>query len=144
MTKRNTQRDDVVEVVLISGIGKLTIMMSNIYGKGAKCKATKLHAQLVRSRGSCENCESIQNLQCAHIISRKYSWTRTALDNAYGLCACCHRYFTANPIEFAQFTIAKMGEEKYQELFHRRNSIEKFDWDAEVTRLTLIAAERGI
>lgn len=118
--------------------------MSNIYGKGAKGKATKLHAQLVRSRGSCENCESIQNLQCAHIISRKYSWTRTALDNAYCLCASCHRYFTANPIEFAQFTIAKIGEEKYQELFHRRNSIEKFDWDAEVTRLTLIAAERGI
>ena len=30
--------------------------MSNIYGKGAKGRATKLHAQIVRSKGSCEKC----------------------------------------------------------------------------------------
>lgn len=123
---------------------RIIIQMSNIYGKGAKGKATKLHAQLVRSIGVCENCGSTETLQCAHIISRKYSWTRTALDNAFCLCAGCHHYFTANPLEFARFTIEQIGEEQYQNLLERRNSIEKFDWDAELDRLTTLANERTI
>ena len=118
--------------------------MSNIYGKGPKGKATKLHAGIVRSRSSCESCDSTDHLQCAHIISRKYSWTRTALDNAFCLCARCHRHFTDNPVEFGQFTIERIGEPNYQSLLDRRNSIDKFDWDEEVERLLVIAKERGI
>jgi len=118
--------------------------MSNIYGKGAKGKATKLHALIVRSRGRCEGCGSRHVLQCAHIISRKYSWTRTNLDNAFCLCASCHRYYTDNPVEFGTFTIDKIGEEKYDELRQRRLSIDKFDWDEEANRLNVIAKEKGL
>jgi hypothetical protein len=39
-------------------------------------------AELVRARGSCERCGTTENLQCAHIISRRYSQTRCRLDNA--------------------------------------------------------------
>lgn len=118
--------------------------MSNIYGKGPKGKATKLHAAIIRSRGDCESCGFTNNLQCAHIISRKYSWTRTALDNAFCLCASCHRHFTDNPVDFGRFTISKIGEEVYQSLLDRRNSIAKFNWDDEVERLIVIATEQGI
>ena len=118
--------------------------MSNIYGKGPKGKATKLHAAIVRSRADCESCGSSHHLQCAHIISRKYSWTRTALDNAFCLCGRCHRHFTDNPIEFGPFTLGKIGEANYQSLLDRRNSIAKFDWDEEVIRLLAIAKEQGI
>jgi hypothetical protein len=118
--------------------------MSNIYGKGAKGKATKLHALIVRSRGRCEKCGSGHVLQCAHIISRKYSWTRTDLDNAFCLCASCHRFFTDNPVEFGIFTIDKIGDDMFDELILKRNSIDKFDWEEEAKRLNAIAKEEGL
>ena len=30
--------------------------MGNMYGSGAKGRATKLHAELIREKGECENC----------------------------------------------------------------------------------------
>jgi len=118
--------------------------MSNIYGKGAKGKATKLHALIIRSHGRCERCGSGHVLQCAHIISRKYSWTRTDLENAFCLCASCHRFFTDNPVEFGIFTIDKIGDDKFDELIQKRNSIDKFDWEEEAERLNTIAKEEGL
>ena len=118
--------------------------MGNIYGKGAKGKATKLHALIVRSRGRCEKCGSRHVLQCAHIISRKYSWTRTDLDNAFCLCASCHRFFTDNPVEFGIFTIDTIGDDRFDELIKKRNSIDKFDWDEEADRLNVIAKEKNL
>ena len=83
-------------------------------------------------------------LQCAHIISRKYSWTRTDLDNAFCLCASCHRFFTDNPVEFGIFTIDKIGDDKFDELIEKRNCIDKFDWEEEADRLKVIAKEEGL
>ena len=123
---------------------QIRVRMSNIYGTGPKGKATKLHAQIIRDHGFCERCGSSNNLQCAHIISRKYSWTRTSLDNAFCLCASCHRHYTDNPVEFGVFTIDMIGETKYQELVDLRETIMKFDWDAEAKRLYAVAKERGI
>ncbi len=118
--------------------------MANIYGKGAKGKATKLHALITRSKGECEKCGSTHALQCAHIISRKYGRTRTHLENAFCLCASCHMRFTDNPVEFGEFTIEMIGEDKYYELVHERNSIVKMDWEEEAARLHGIAKERGL
>ena len=132
-----------------AGNGSLTglvtaLGMTDIYGKGPKGKATRLHAQIIRDRGACECCGSTNHLQCAHIISRKYSWTRTSLDNAFCLCASCHRHFTDNPVEFGQFTVQKIGEEGYAGLIEKRNSIDKFDWDKEADRLYDVAKQRGL
>ena len=118
--------------------------MSNIYGKGDKGKATRLHALIVRDHGSCERCDSTHALQCAHIISRKYSNTRTSLNNAFCLCASCHMYFTDNPVDFGTFTIEKIGEEEYRVLLEQRQLTSKVDWKEEAKRLNGIARERGL
>ena len=118
--------------------------MPNIYGKGDKGKATRLHALIVRDAGRCLKCDTDYTLQCAHIISRKYSRTRTDLDNAFCLCASCHMYFTDNPVEFGQFTIDQIGESNYDLLLEKRRSIVKMDWAVEAARLAEIAKERGL
>lgn len=64
--------------------------MSNIYGKGLRGKATKLHSLVVRSRGRCERCGSTSTLQAAHIVPRRYAATRCDPAAAWCLCAACH------------------------------------------------------
>lgn len=64
--------------------------MSGLYGKGLKGKATRLHSLVVRARGACERCGSTVNLQCAHIVPRRYSVTRCDPNAAWCLCAGCH------------------------------------------------------
>ena len=118
--------------------------MPNIYGKGDKGKATRLHALIIRDHGSCMKCHTTHALQCAHIISRKYSHTRTDLDNAFCLCASCHMYFTDNPVEFGQFTIEQIGDPAYDLLLTKRRDTSKVDWEEEANRLADIAKERGL
>lgn len=117
--------------------------MSDIYGKGDKGKATKLHSKMVRSLGYCEYCgeRDYALLQCAHIVSRKYSATRTDLSNAFCLCARCHRRFTDWPVEFARFVVDRIGTEKYDELTRKAQEVTKMDWSAEYERLKTLAKE---
>lgn len=106
----------------------------------AKDKATKLHSILVRARGACENCGSITNLQCAHIVSRRYSATRTRLDNAFCLCAKCHMHFTEWPLEFHAFVVQKIGAVHYERLrYEALVGRTKVDWPLELERLQALA-----
>lgn len=113
--------------------------MSNIYGKGAKAKATKLHSLVVRARGACERCGSTSSLQAAHIVSRRYSATRTDERNAWCLCASCHFFLTHNPFEHVVFAHRTIGEVVYAELREKALSNlrpwKPADWQAEVDRL---------
>ena len=109
--------------------------MSVSYGTGDRGRATRLHAELVRRRGRCERCGKTTNLQCAHIVSRRYANTRTDLDNAFCLCAGCHRYFTEWPVEFHQFVESTIGIEKYAELRTRALSRDKVDWSERIREL---------
>ncbi len=109
--------------------------------KAAKAKATKLHAQLVRARGQCQSCGKTSDLQCAHIISRRYSATRTLLENAFCLCAGCHMRFTEWPLEFAEFVDVKIGPDAYEGLRSLALSHVKVDWFGEVERLTRLLKE---
>ena len=118
--------------------------MADIYGKGPKGRATRLHALITRDFGKCMKCNRQHALQCAHIISRKYSQTRTDLNNAFCLCASCHMYFTDNPVEFGQFTIDQIGEENYYALYRKRECTDKMDWEEEAKRLKDIAKEMGL
>ena len=119
-------------------------VMADIYGKGAKGRATRLHALITRDFGKCMNCGTTNALQCAHIISRKYSHTRTDLNNAFCLCASCHMTFTDNPVEFGKFTIDQIGEDNYYALYRKRERIDKMDWETEAKRLREIAKEMGL
>ena len=127
--------------------------------KGAKKKADTLFSLIVRAHGSCENpdchavcaCEDRPRrhdatcpLQCAHIISRRFSATRTDLRNAICLCARCHHYWTDHPYEWAELVDDVQGAGVYDDLRRDAEQITKIDWPAEVERLTAIATERGV
>jgi len=109
--------------------------------KGAKAKCDRLFSLIVRARGACENCGESRyaQLQTAHIISRRYSHTRCDLDNAYCLCAACHRAFTDHPVDFGAFV--KFKNTNYGVLIIRSQDQAKKDWDDELVRLTAIWAD---
>jgi hypothetical protein len=113
--------------------------MADIYGKGPKGKATKLHSLIIRSLGMCERCGTHENLQCAHIVGRSYSATRTDLRNAFCLCAGCHLHFTYHPVEFAKYIKSRELEELYEDLWSFAQEQRKFSkpfWEDRVEFLT--------
>ena len=118
----------------------------SIYGKGAKGKATKLHSKLVRSRGRCERCgeSDYAKLECAHIISRTYSATRTDLDNAWALCHACHFRLSKWPREHSHFITETIGSEKYELLRAKAETVTKMNWEDEYARLKQIAKDLDI
>ncbi len=75
------------------------------------------------------------NLQCAHIVSRRYNATRTDLWNAFCLCAGCHMHFTEWPLEFSDFVIREIGEDAYEALKTKATAGGKVDWAEEAERL---------
>ncbi len=117
--------------------------MAVSYGKGPRGKATKLHSQLVRLRGHCENCWSVANLQAAHIVPRTWVWTRTDESNAFCLCAKCHARFTDFPDEWMGFIERTIGLAEYLRLKDKALAgvRVKFDWDTEVLRLQALLKE---
>lgn len=119
--------------------------MSGIYGSGPKGKATKLHAEVVRSIGFCQCCGSGERLQCAHIVTRNRNATRTDLANAFCLCAGCHLVFTHNPFKWVDFVVSKIGRDAYDAL-ERKSLDPSFKakdafWLAEVERLQALLKE---
>lgn len=117
-----------------------------IYGKGDKGKADKLFSKIIRSRKECQRCgeRDYAKLQCAHIITRKYSATRTDERNAWALCARCHRRFTDWPREHSRFITETIGSEVYDELRAKAETVTKVDWSEEYVRLKARAKELGL
>ncbi len=109
--------------------------------KGAKGKCDVLFSKIIRRPGVCLHCGSTANLQCAHIISRLYSATRTDTRNAWCLCATCHYRFTGWPREHSHFITETIGSEVYDELKAKAETVTKMDWDAELVRLKEIYAQ---
>lgn len=115
--------------------------VANHWGRGDKGVCTQLHSKIVRARGRCLKCgeQDPTKLQCAHIISRRYSHTRTDEDNAFCLCAKCHFYFTVSPVEFAKFVFEQIGEDAYEALLRKSQLTTKMDWTQEKERLRQVA-----
>jgi len=112
--------------------------------KGDKGKCDVLYSLIVRSRGACERCGTTQTLQTAHIISRKYSATRTDERNSFCLCAKDHFYFTNWPVEFTEFIVQTIGQETYDELKRKSQVVTKMNWGEEYDRLKSVANEKNI
>src|SRR5690606_32070586 len=111
--------------------------------------ATRLHSLIVRSRGRCENCRDAwrptrSKLQCAPIVSRRYSRTRTDRDHPLCWCARCHLGCTAWPVEYAAFLVRKLGQEAYDALRAKAQGLGKVDWYEELDRLRAIAERLGV
>jgi hypothetical protein len=103
----------------------------NVTQRSAKNACDRLFSQIVRSLGFCENCGKSHNevqLQCAHWISRRYSNTRCDPENAFCLCARCHRWFTDHPTEFGRWATNMRGEATYQRLLEASREPAKVDW----------------
>ena len=70
-------------------------------------EADKLFSQQVRARGICQAAgfrfECSMQLQCAHIISRRYKAVRWVEENALSLCGAHHIWFTHHPLEWEDF-----------------------------------------
>lgn len=116
-------------------------MKSTTYGKGKRGKATRLHSLVVRSRGACERCGRTDNLQCAHIIGRRYSATRTDETNAWCLCAGCHMRLTEHPDEHVHFVAQTIGMDAFHRLKERALAGVKANdafWQGEIDRLTAL------
>lgn len=111
-----------------------------------KRKATSLHSQYVRARdGRCVRCGSTTGqLQCAHIISRRYAATRTDEGNAYCLCAGCHRRLTEHPHEHVAFFSELLGSwDEYRKLIDKaymgKDTVMRSPfWENEIRRLTAL------
>jgi hypothetical protein len=121
------------------------VKRGNIYGKGLKAKATKLHSQVVRSRGVCARCgeRDPAKLQCAHIIPRRYSATRCDPEAAWALCKGCHMRLTEHPDEHMALVEATIGLDRFWELKRTAEAGVKANdayWQAWIDRLTEVAA----
>ena len=67
-----------------------------------KRKCDTLFSKIVRSAGVCDWCgksSSQVQLQCSHVISRKYLKLRWDENNACPLCASCHMKWHSHPIQ---------------------------------------------
>lgn len=114
--------------------------------KGAKGKCDILFSKIIRSKGFCENCgrsNGVQ-LQCAHIISRRYSGTRCELMNAWCLCAGCHRRFTDWPREHSKFITETIGSDQYERLREKAEETNKVDWEEVLVFLKGVAKDMGV
>lgn len=114
-----------------------------------KRKATALHSQFVRARdGKCVRCGAMTGqLQCAHIISRRYAATRTDEQNAVCLCAVCHRRLTEHPHEHVAFFTMWLGSwDAYQALIDKADAgkdtvMRSAFWQDEIDRLSKALAD---
>ena len=72
-----------------------------------------LFSQIIRARDKkCLRCSKTENLQCAHIFSRKNYATRWFPQNAITLCYACHIFWGhKNPVDFTRFVENILGKE---------------------------------
>jgi 5-methylcytosine-specific restriction endonuclease McrA len=115
--------------------------VSNLYGKGLRGKATRLHSLVVRARGRCERCGSTQSLQAAHIIPRRYAATRVDPVNAWCLCAACHLRTTEWASEHMALVEQTIGLAAYEELRLRAEAGVKANdpyWQTWIDALTVM------
>jgi len=91
-----------------------------------RCLTTKI--DIVKDNG--EIYPDYKQLQCSHFIGRARRAVRHDEDNAVGLCAGCHMFFTAHPLEHVQWFMEYLGEEKVDLLLARNRIREKPDVEA--------------
>lgn len=108
--------------------------------KGAKAKADTLFSTIIRSLGYCEakghSARACSNqLQTAHIVTRKRSATRTDTRNAFCLCFAHHRFYTDYPREFSHFISETWAQLYYDEVYAKSVRPTKVNWDEEAQRL---------
>ena len=109
-----------------------------------KRQADRLFSLIIRSRAHCERCGTTNNLQCAHVFSRRYLGTRWNEENAYSLCAADHVFYTHRPIEWEDWCIKRMGLMEWEILRGAALIVTKPDYPMLVESLRQRAHQLGI
>ena len=104
--------------------------------KNARARADRYYSLVVRSIGRCERCNrhlDPSELQCAHIIRRRYSRTRTMQGNAWALCGLCHLLVDTRTTEFVALVDRTIGRPRLEELerLAHDDSLALPDWEDE-------------
>lgn len=106
--------------------------------KFKKADLDKAFSLFVRTRDQhCQVCGTDRNLQCAHIVSRRYMGVRWDPANAVALCRGCHLKYTVRPLEWEAWVIAQGGEEFYRKLKFRALAVTKVDYQIVAEQLGL-------
>lgn len=96
--------------------------------------------KFIAARGMCQRCGLTGGpFECAHIIRRRYSWTRTDERNAWCLCRDCHRNVDTYTTYFNELVEKTIGWDLYVELEEKSMLRDKFDWKAELDRWKALA-----
>lgn len=105
-------------------------------------RADKLFSLVIRHRDefTCQRCKfqdspPTQQIHCAHFHSRSKKSVRFDTDNACALCQRCHMYFDgysswgmeSHKSELSEFFLKRLGQERYDLLTVRANTITKVD-----------------
>lgn len=111
--------------------------------KGDKAKADRLFSEVIRSVGYCEaqgydDRPCSNQLQCAHINSRRFNATRCDVRNAYSLCMAHHRYFTDFPRQFSRFITTTWAQKYYDDMYQKSRTATKVDWNERIQLLQRI------
>lgn len=97
-----------------------------------RTKADAAFSDCIRERADwhCERCGGgryeppTSALHCAHFFGRGKWGTRLDPDDADALCYGCHQYFGAHPLEFAEWKLARIGQERMDILREKSQSIQ--------------------
>jgi hypothetical protein len=85
--------------------------------KTLRNKADKLWSLMIRQRdGHCRRCGTTENLQAAHVISRRYKAIRWDPRNGICLCRGCHHWNHHHPVEFDWWVQDLIGKDTYESL----------------------------
>lgn len=101
-----------------------------------------LWGKIIRSSGYCRRCGRTNNLQAAHIVSRRWKQTRWDVDNGICLCINCHNWGHANPKQFDNW-IEDTFPGRLEGLKIKRQGLEKVD-KKQVRKLLKDIYERSI
>ena len=82
-------------------------------------------------------CGRETDLQCAHVVSRRYMGVRWSPENAVTLCRNHHVFYTHRPLEWAAWVDVFMGAEEHRQLKLRALAITKVDYAEVAMRLGL-------
>ncbi len=83
-----------------------------------------------RDKYTCQRCDKIypvkwKGLHNSHFIGRRNEATRFLPENCDALCYGCHSWFGQNREEYRKWKMKKLGEECFNVLMARKNSIIK-------------------
>jgi len=91
-----------------------------------KAQLDKVFSEYIRKRdGKCIICDSQDNLQAGHFMSRRFNATRFSETNVHGECVRCNCFDPNSILEYRRKIIEKYGEgydEYLEEKSHERKT----------------------